>query len=352
MIAFRKQHTYPIGLHLGTQTATLVQLAGANGKLEVHALAHDEIPCNESASAEEQDREVAAALRKLIADHHFRGRQVVSCLGVQQLFVQNVRLPKLPPEEVEKVVRWEAEERLPYPVAEAEMRYLTAGEVRQDANVKQEVILLACHQGVLNRHLSLLEMAGLVPASIDVEPCAILRCLHAVGSIEPPPRKAYLHIGERATVMIIAEGRQVLFLKYISSGSRHLNQATARHLNVPLPEATRIREEASAAMKADEPDELQRSVLDGIRTTLESMTTEVELCLRYYKVTFRGQPLTELVLAGGEARPWLADFFTDRLGLSCAPADPFAQLSSPPAAGRVGSGRWATALGLSLKLTV
>ena len=49
-----------------------------------------------------------------------------------------MRLPKLPAEEMDNVVRGEAEGRLPFPIAEGEIRHLLAGEVRQDAGIKQE----------------------------------------------------------------------------------------------------------------------------------------------------------------------------------------------------------------------
>lgn len=349
MFGFNRNRHSPIGLHLGTQSAHLVQLGGAGSALEVHALAHAEIPYDESASSEVQDRETAAILRKLVAENNFRGRSVVSCLGAQQLFIQNVRLPKLPPEEIEKVVRWEAEERLPYPVADAEIRYLTAGEVRQDANVKQEVILLACHQGVLKRHISMLEQAGLAPAAIDVEPCALLRCFHGSANAGEA-RRAYLQFGERTTSVIFAEGAQVLFLKSIASGGHHFDSAVARHLDLPLREAARMRATVTRAEKLDSQDELHKSIADAIRAPLEATSSEVELCLRYYKVTFRGQPLQKILLAGAEACGWLAEYLGDRLGIPCEVGDPFTTPGNTVQAPNIEQpGRWATALGLSLK---
>src|SRR5262245_13703951 len=119
-----RTRTLPIGLHLGTQSATLAQLARGGDQLDVFALAHGEMPVNENAPPDEQDREIAAALRRLVVEHHFLGRNVVSCLGSQQLFVQNMRLPKMPADEMANVVRGEAEGRLPFPIAEAEIRHL------------------------------------------------------------------------------------------------------------------------------------------------------------------------------------------------------------------------------------
>ena len=353
MLTMTRPRICPIGLQLGPRSAMLVQLSGNPGEQEVFQMAQGEMPFDEHASSEVQDREIAAALRKLIADHHFRGHSVVSCLGSQELFVQNVRLPKLPPEEIDKVVRWEAEERLPYPLAEAEIRHLIAAEVRQDANIKQEVILLACHQGIIKRHVALLESAGLVPAAIDVEPCAILRCLQA-GEIQGKEhRAAYIHLGERSTTVIFAEGEQILFLKYISSGGHHLDLAVARHLNLPLPEAAKMRAVVSGSQTLDNNDEVHRSIIEAIQAPLEAMSTEVGLCLRYYKVTFRGRPIEKFIIIGEEASPWMAEFLSSRVGGHCEIGDPFGCLGPGSRAREIDRpGRWATAVGLSLKETV
>lgn len=347
MLTLTRTRTLPIGLHLGLQSATLAQLVRDGDGWELHALAQGQLPVNENATADEQDREVAAALRQLVVDHHFKGRNVVSCLGSQQLFVQNVRLPKLPPEEIEKVVHTEAEERLPFPIAEAEIRHLMAGEVRQDAAVKQEVILLGCHQGVINRHIHLLEQAGLVPVAIDVEPCALLRCLHTDDETAGDARQLYLHVGERTTAVIIAEGRQILFLKYINSGSTNFDAAVARHLDISMSEAAQMRSAVALEPIMDSSDEVHRSIVEALREPLETMCMEIELCLRYYKVTFRGHALERIVLAGNEATNWLADYLADRYGMPCEPANPFAALKQAPTIDL--PGRWAAAMGLALK---
>jgi type IV pilus assembly protein PilM len=261
-----------------------------------------------------------------------------------------VRLPQLPPEEAEKVVLWEAEERLPYPAQEAEIRHLMAGEVRQDANIKQEVILMACHRGALKRHLGVLEQAGLVPEAIDVEPCAILRGF-CRGLPEHSSRLAYLHLGEQSTAVIFAEGEQILFLKYVNRGGKHLDQAVAQHLSLPLKEAAAMRTSVMDSAQLEADNEVHRSVIEAIRGTLEALSTEIELCLRYFKVTFRGKPLERIVVSGSEASPWLAEFLSESLRTPCELGNPFQALARWPAVssalGR--PARWATAIGLSLK---
>ena len=353
MISLNRTHHQPIGLHLGSRTATLVQLAGSPGSWQVYAMAHGAIPVLQDASSEEQDRETASALHKLIVDHHFKGRQVVSCLGSQELFVQNVRLPKLPPEEIEKVVTWEAEERLPYPIADAEIRYIPAGQVRQDANIKQEVILLACHQGVVKRHVGILEQAGLEAVAIDVEPCAVLRSLkgRAHPEADSPERYAFLNLGEQASTVMFAEGEQMLFLKYIQAGSAQLDHAVSRYLELSVEEAAKMRAVVNASVILDAEDEIHRSVIEAIRGPLDEMANEIELCLRYHKVTFRGKPLEKMIVTGAEATPWLIDYLQARLGLPCELGNPLDSLTAWPKSHRDWErpGRWSTAFGLSMK---
>ena len=352
MVALNRSRPLPIGLNLGSRYVSLVQLAGSPGNRHVHAMAYGEVPYDCDESTEEQDHEISAILKKLVADHHFKGKNVVSCLGSQELFMQNVRLPQLPPEEVEKVVRWEAEERLPYSVDEAQIRYLIAGQVRQDDNVKQEVILMACHQGVIKRHIGILEQAGLVPIAIDVEPCAVLRSFRFNEMSESTKQRvAYLHLGENSTTVFFAEDAQILFLKLIASGGRQLDQAVARHLELSLEEAARMRADVTNSDSLDPEDEIHRSIVDAIRNPLENIASEIELCLRYFKVTFRGRPLENIVVTGNEACPWLAEFLTDRLPTSCELGNPFDGIAETQVCSSVKTrpGCWATAVGLSLK---
>jgi type IV pilus assembly protein PilM len=350
MIALTRKRTFPIGLHLRRNSATAVQLVHQRNGIEVQACAQGEWPVDEDAPAQEQDCAVAEGLRKLMVDYPFKGRQVVSCLSASELFVQNVRLPLLPAEEIAGVVQFEAEERLPFPAAEAEIRFIPAGQVRQEAAIKQEVILLGCRREQIDRHVGVLQRAGLVPVAIDLEPSAVLRSLNS-GADCATARRAYLAWGESAATLLFAEGEQVLFLKSISYGGRHLDLAVAKALDLTPVEARTVRLEITAAAAPENDDEVYRTVVDAMRHTLDSIATEIELCLRYYKVTFRGKPLETLLVTGSEASEWLLMFLRERLELPCAMGDPFGAgiRRSGSTLMREQPWRWTTAVGLSLR---
>jgi type IV pilus assembly protein PilM len=354
MISLFGSRSFPIGLHLTQGAATLVQLCRTEGRYGIQAMAHSEIRFDENATPEEQDRTTAEALQKLVSDHPFKGRQVVSCLGFEELFVQNVRLPELPPEEVEKVIRWEAEERLPFPVNEAEVRHLIAGHIRQDSSVRQEVILLACREEVIRRHIDVLEQAGLAPSAVDIEPCAVVRCFRRNEQEDSDQhREAFLNLGRDATSVIFAEGEQIIFLKFIAIGGRDLDLAVARNLDIRVDEASQMRCQVTASSQLDAENDVHRSVIESIRPSLENMVSEIELCLRYYKVTFRGKHLEQISLTGAESTPWLADYVSDRLHTRCVLGRPFEglRIDGDDAVRHVQPARCATAIGLAMKQT-
>jgi len=349
MIALNSKRQHPIGLHLGPRRVRLVQLQARADAPRIHAMAEAELPPLDEAAPEARDREIAAIIRRLVSDHGFRGRLAVSCVGAQDLFVQNVRLPQMAEAEVTAALSWEAQERLPYPVADAELRHIHAGTLRLDGAAKQEVILLACHRGVVEHHIQLLELAGLTPSSVDLEACAILRSLlPGLGAGEAAGRRAYLNFGDAATTVVFADGDQMLFLKSISGGGRDLDQVVARHLDLDVNEARRMRAAVVASPALDPANDVHRSVIDAIRGSLESISADIELCLRYYKVTFRGRPLDAMTLTGSEASPWLAEFLSERLGVPCDIGNPFRSLEGTPHGPLAERPfEWTTAIGLA-----
>lgn len=350
MISWSHPRTTAIGLHLGPRFVTLVQLSGHSERAEVVALAQGPLPQRADLTEPLYEEQAAATLRLLVSDHGFKGRQVVSSVSADDLFLQSVRLPQLPADELDKVIRWEAEERLPFPTNQAELRYLTAGQIRQDAAIKQEVVLMACQQTNLQRHLRLLERAGLAPMAIDIEPCAVLRAFRH-GQPDDNQRVAYLHLGDDLTTVMIADGDSILFLKYVGTGGRELDQAVAKHLELDLPEAHRLRMTVNNAAALDSQSEIHRSVIEAIRPQLESLASEVELCFRYFMVTFRGQAISKLIACGSEASAWLTDYLGQSLSCPVEVGNPFGALARPPDVPTIleRPGRWAAALGLALR---
>ncbi len=337
----------PIGVDIGSRSVKLLQLDA--GYSRVRAAARWDLPPAEADYTERPDRQIVEALRRARQRRNFRGREAVLCLGVGNLYVQNIRVAPASGNELTRLVHLEAADRLPFRSDEADIHYLEAADVRQSDTIRREVILLACHRPELERTLALAEDAGLRPVAVDVEPAAMLRCYCQQFRRDDDQQRSvmFVSVGASATAVVIARGSDAVFIKYIAAGGQHLDEAVARGLQMSLADAAALRSH-SGERRADQRDpEITRGIARSVRPVLDRMANELSLCLRYYSVTFRGQPVSQILLGGGEATPSLAEWLGGRLDLPCQLGDPLRTYRMATSPGRVG--QWDVAAGLALR---
>ena len=158
----------PIGIDLGTRSVKMVQLTGDGTKI-VESVRWD-LPSEPTDDLEVQCKRWTQALIEAREGRRFRGNDAVVSLGSRELVVQNIRVAKPPTGDLEPLILKEIGERASFPVAETEIRYLEAADVRQGDGVRREVIVLGCKRVLLDRYLQVLTDAGLRPVAVDVGP--------------------------------------------------------------------------------------------------------------------------------------------------------------------------------------
>lgn len=337
----------PVGVDIGSRSVKLIQLDAERARV-VEAVRWD-LAWNTRAEPEEHDALIVQALKRAREGRNFRGRKAVVCLSGENLFVQNLRVAQASGAELERTVCAEGAGRLPFSADEAEMRFLEADNVRQGDSVRREVILLACHKPSLQRLLSITEQADLEPVAVDVEPAAMLRCYcrQYRRDADQEQRVIFINVGGAMTFVVIARGTDAMFIKYIDVGGRHLDEAVAKHLKMSLADATALRRH-NGDRRADQRDpEITRSISESVRPVLDRLAKELAMCLRYYSVTFRGQPLAKAVVGGGEATEALVEWLEPRISLECELGQPLRAFQAPELNGRIA--QWDVAAGLALR---
>ncbi len=342
-----KRQCGSIGIDLGSRALKLVQLNHDRTQI-VDAVRWD-LPFEAQGDARGQ---MVRALEQAREGRKFRGRDAVICLGASELFVQNIRVAKpAAGGDIEPSVHQEMSTRLPFPVQETELRFIEAADVRQGDTIRREVIVTACHRPVLDERLQLIEDAGFRPRAVELEASALLRCfeLQFRRDNDRDQRVLYVHVGNSSTTVLIAQNDEVSFLKYVDIGGRHFDEALARGLKMTVADAWNLRRHNGDRRVDQQDPEVARSVNEAVRPVLERLLGEVSLCLRYHNVTFRGQALQRVVLAGGEATPALAERMSAALNAKCELGNPLRSFEAAPLAGR--NTQWDVAIGLALRPT-
>jgi len=337
----------PIGVDVGSQSVKLLQFDADRAR--VCDAARWDLPAAADLTPGQREQQIVEAIDRGREGRAFRGREAVFCLSSGDLIAQNIRVPQAAGDELAKIVHHEAAGRLPFGSEEAEIRYIEAADVRQGDAIRREVILLACHRPALERILGLAERTRLRPVAIDVEPAALLRCYcrQYRRDDDLQRRMMFVNMGASTSTVVIAQGPDVMFIKYVDVGGRHLDEAVAQNLKMDHDDAAALRRHNGDRRSDQRDPEVTKSINESVRPVLDRLANELSLCLRYHSVTFRGQPLSQLVLGGGEATQSLVDWLAKRLDLPCELGDPLRSYEKTVASGRIG--QWDVAAGLALR---
>ena len=350
MISFLKQRCSPIGVDVGQRSVKLLQMDGDRTTV-VQTARWDLVAPEQDAGGPPSAQSVTSAIKRALQSRKFYGSEAVLCLGGRQLFVQNIRVPKTATTDLETVVKQEAAGKVPFSITETEVRYLEAADIRQGDTTRREVILLACHRPQLEGYLDCVVAAGLRPVAVDVEPAALVRCYaHQYRRDQDRQQRVmYVHVGATSTVVVIAQGANALFVKYLDLGGSHMNDAVARGLGMEPSAATMMRMHNGDRRKDQQDPEVAAGVEQALRPVLDQLANELLLCIRYHSVTFRGQRLARVVIGGGEASDMLVEQLNGRLDLTCELGDPFRTCKLKTEVRR--RTQWDIAAGLALRGT-
>jgi type IV pilus assembly protein PilM len=323
----------PIGLDIGHNSIKMIQL-GINEE-RISILAADKVRVEAGINGDEEARRsfVISAIKQILAEGKFRGRNVVSCLPNDKLKITSLRLAETETDEIEQALKKEACQRFGLDPERDTINYLVAGNVQYGDEIKNELILFAASDETIRSHIAMLEEVQLRPVAIDTVPCALFRSFKRSRRREEDKEQTvvFVDVGSQFTTVVFGRGGEISFTKQIPIGGEKFNSEIASKLGVSIDEAEILREklQMESAIKAEiglgvsqssSPGQdravsilqagqdgnaldtsTQQVMVDAIGAAAEELAKEISLCLRYYTVTFRGKHVERAVFSGGEA---------------------------------------------------
>lgn len=376
-LRLRNRSLRPIGLDIGHSSVKMIQLAMNGGQISVIAAGKTLIDAGIDGDSQARRAAVISAVKRMLADGSFRGRDVVSCLPNDGLKITSLRLGETGTEEIEQSLKKEVVQRFGLNPDKDAMDYMVAGDVQQGEEIKNELILFAADNETIKSHIQMLEEAGLMPVAIDTVPCALFRIFErSLRRQEDRERTlVFVDVGSRWTVVVFGRGGEISFVKQIPIGGEKFNQEIATRLGIKSGESqmlrdklrtekgVRISQSGPVAQASDGNGQIldaatRQVIVDAISAVAEELAKEISLCLRYYTVTFRGKRVERAFFTGGEAyENILLNVLRRQLTVEIEVAQPLRgfDLSSEGAHVNFDSDRrgllceWAVAVGLSLK---
>ena len=136
---------------------------------------------------------------------------VVACMSGKQVFAAQIPFRRLGPEEMEQALRLELRKTVHFEVATSTLDFEFLTDEGDSNGGETQVLVALASNTLLNKHLTLLEKAGLKPSSVDVLPVAIANAMWSwkAGNAGNQPVVA-LHVGPQISTIVI-DGEESAF---------------------------------------------------------------------------------------------------------------------------------------------
>jgi len=171
-------HEDVVGLDIGDSTITAARVAWRrNGEIELRNVGWVDYDPDAS------DRQIAMAIRKLWHEYHITTFTTCSCLRSRSLTLKYFRYPDMSEDEIGSALLLEAEETLQLSQDEMVLDWNVNHKANARPDVRNETdgVFVAASRRDVDRHLAILEMAGLYPIVLDVACMAVSNLFLALG---------------------------------------------------------------------------------------------------------------------------------------------------------------------------
>ena len=246
MFSFNKKRIYPIGVDLGTTYLRMAQL-GMNGQgpFLVSAGLRARPESIEPSSAAWQ-RWAAGEVKKIWQEAKFKGKDVVTALPSDDLFIDPVKISRASLERVASAALSKVQKRLPFSPDNALLQYIVVDQP-ETRGPDVEVLVIAAERETVNRHLAIYEKAGLNVVGISIWPTAMMQSYTSFfcrRQNEQERTAILLDVGTRHTNVVICRADKLLFARVIAIGYADLdNEAMGQRLLAEIDACVRYYED-------------------------------------------------------------------------------------------------------------
>lgn len=256
------------------------------------------------------------ALQDALGEKHFRSKLVNVCAPGFNTFSKFVKLPPVDTAKVPEIIKYEAQQNVPFPLEEVVWDYQILGAA---ATGELEVLLVAIKIEVVEGLFRLAESAGLRMQLVDVSTAALCNAFR-YNYPDMEGCSLLLDIGAKTSNLLFFEGGNV-YSRGINIGANAITQDFARETRLSFDDAEKTKIEqgfVSLGGAYEEPDNPQQAAISKIaRQVMTRLHIQVNQTVQFYTKQQGGTPPQRLFLAGGASlMPYTAEFFSEKLNLA------------------------------------
>jgi type IV pilus assembly protein PilM len=234
---------------------------------------------------------VADAINRIFTQQRVKNRRVATSISGHSVIVKKISLPIQSEEDLAESIRWEAEQYIPFDVADVNLDYQILGESSVSGNL--DVLLVAVKKEKITDHTGVITMAGKTPIIVDLDAFALQNAYEY--NYEPKTRAivALLDIGASTMTISIVSGSDFLFTRDVSVGGHQYTDFIQKEFNLNYAQAQSLKH--GEAVEGIDPNEA-RHVIDSVT---EIICLEIQKTFDFFKSTTTVERIDRMLVSGG-----------------------------------------------------
>src|SRR5437870_7114104 len=257
--------------------------------------------------------QITATIREILNELGIKSGKVNYAVAGQSVFARFVKLPSVEEEKIDRIIAFEAQQNVPFPIDEVVWDYQLVGG---GADEQLQVVLVAIKSDLLEGINAAVEAAGLRPMVIGVANMALYNAFRYNYS-DVTDSSLVVDIGARTTNLLFIEPGKI-FSRSVPIGGSTVTAALAKEFNEPFAAAeTRKRESGFVSLGgayADPSDADVARMSKIIRSTMTRLHAEIMRSISHYRTQQQGKAPARIYLCGGSSgMPYMREFFQEKL---------------------------------------
>jgi len=321
-------------LNLGSQSIELAEFrVQPQGGLVLCGYRSREILADPAREAT-RPAQVVAALREMLGELKIKGGPVNYTVAEESVFTRFVKLPPIGEEKIERIIAFEAQQNVPFPIDEVVWDYQLVSGGGEGEQI--QVILVAIKADLLEQINGAVEETGLRTSVVDLATMALYNAFcHNYSELSGC--SLLVDIGARTTNLLFIEPGKI-FTRSVPIGGSSVTSAIAKEFIEPFAAAEfRKKRDGSLGFTGPSAEPLEGDVARVsriVRNTMTRLQAELMRSISHYCTQQQGNPPDRVFLSGGGAStPCLKEFFQEKLQRPIEFFDPLRNVAIAASAG-------------------
>ncbi|MBN1555597.1 MAG: type IV pilus assembly protein PilM [Phycisphaerae bacterium] len=243
----------------------------------------------------------------------------VSVLG-QSSFTRFVKLPPVEKSKIPDIVRFEAEQQIPFPIEEVIWRYQT---FQDEDSPEVEAGIFAMKQVDVAEMLTYYANAALEVDIVQMAPLALYNFMKHDDLVAPEGATLLADVGADKTHLVVADGNRI-WTRTIQIGGNNFTEALVKSFKLSFAKAEKLKRTAAASKYA-------RQIFQVMRPVFADLVQEIQRSIGYYTQLNRDSRFKSMIGMGNGFRlPGMQKYLEQNLNMPVTRIEGFKGLSAAP----------------------